>query len=145
MPIAQPCFRVRPSPIEHGLFAISPSQTRNHTIGPSQATPSLLIAVVLSPRTDIWGAVTNTSYDGLPTSLGIHILVHADANPLSQTRICGRQATYVHPNVLEGLGICSFALVALLKRATKVNHSCCSLKKEGWKKSNERDFLLLLF
>ena len=36
-----------------------------------QATPSLLIGVVLSPRTDMWGAVTNTGYDGMPTSLGI--------------------------------------------------------------------------
>ena len=36
------------------------TQTCNLTIGPSQATPSLLIDVVLNPLTDMWGAVTNT-------------------------------------------------------------------------------------
>ena len=30
----------------------------------------MLIGVVLSPRTDIWGAVTNTGYNGMPTSFG---------------------------------------------------------------------------
>ena len=38
----------------------------------------------------------------------------------------------------SGMGISSFALrsftlVALLKRATGVNHSCCSVLKEQWK------------
>ena len=56
-------------PTEHGLYASCLPPHR--TIGPSQATPSLLIGVVLSPRTDMWGAVTNTGYDSMPTSLGI--------------------------------------------------------------------------
>ena len=47
------------------------TQTRNLTIGPSQAILSLLIGVVFSPCTDMWGAVTNTGYNGMPTSLGI--------------------------------------------------------------------------
>ena len=37
----------------------------------SLAIPSLLLGVVLSPRTDMWGADTNTGYKGTPTSLGI--------------------------------------------------------------------------
>ena len=48
------------------------------TIGPGQAKPSLLIGVVLSLRTDMWGAVTNTGYDGMPSSLGIvQTLIHS--------------------------------------------------------------------
>ena len=39
-------------------------------IGPSQATLSLQIGVVLSACTDMWGAVTNTGYNSMPTSLG---------------------------------------------------------------------------
>ena len=72
--------------------------TCNDTIGPSQATPSLLNAnrcsVILTHR-HVWGgAVTNTGYmmDDMPTSFG-HC---ADANPLSQTRICGREAIYIY-------------------------------------------------
>ena len=57
--------------------AFARTQTRNHTIGPSQAIPSLLIGIVLSPRTDMCGAVTNTGYYGMPTSLGIvQMLIH---------------------------------------------------------------------
>ena len=48
--------------------------TKDCTIGPSQAVPSLLLGVVHiipSPCTDMWGEVTNTSYNSMPTSLGI--------------------------------------------------------------------------
>ena len=45
--------------------------TYGHTIGPSQATLPLLIDVVLSPHTVMWGVVTNTGYDSMPISLGI--------------------------------------------------------------------------
>ena len=41
----------------------------------------------------MWGAVDNTGYNSMPTSLeNGH---SADANLLSQRRIYGRQATYI--------------------------------------------------
>ena len=74
--------------------ALAGTRTHDCTIGPSQAIPSLLIGAVLSSRTDMWGAVTNTGNNGMPTKS--NILGHsADANPLSQTRIYGRQAMYI--------------------------------------------------
>ena len=54
-----------------GIVVSGTLATGNLTIGPSQATPSLLIGVVLSSSPDMWGVVTNTSYNGTPTSLGI--------------------------------------------------------------------------
>ena len=50
----------------------TPARTQTHDCikGPSQATPSLLIGVVLSTLTDMWVEVINTGYDGMPTSLG---------------------------------------------------------------------------
>ena len=59
------------------LHKSAPARTGTHdcTIGPSQATPSLLIGVVLSTCTDRCGVVTNTSYDGMPTSLGIVLML----------------------------------------------------------------------
>ena len=38
------------------------TQTRDFTIGPSQATPSLLIGVVLSPHTYMWGVAVLRSW-----------------------------------------------------------------------------------
>ena len=53
------------------------TQTWDRTIGPSRAIPSLLKGVVLSSRTYMRGAITNTSYSGMPTSLGIvRTLIH---------------------------------------------------------------------
>ena len=52
-------------------------QAYDLTISPSQATLITRICAVLSPRTDMWGAVTNTGYNGIPTSLGIvQMLIH---------------------------------------------------------------------
>ena len=67
---------------ENGLyhwwgFITAGTQTCVCTIGPSQAIPSLLIGVVLSPRIDMWGTFTNTGYIGMPTSLGmVWTLIH---------------------------------------------------------------------
>ena len=56
--------------------------------------PSLLIG--LSPRTDIWGAVTNNSYNGMLTSLGIvQMLIHC----LGQRSMADKPLTSQCPSV----------------------------------------------
>ena len=83
-------------PTEHGLpvleLATAPlGQVELHSIS------SLQIGVVLSPRTDMWGAVTNTGYISMPTSLGIvRTLIHC----LGQGSMADKPRTIVHPSVL---------------------------------------------
>ena len=75
-------FRVRPTPLNI-MYAPSRTQTCDCTIGPSRAIPSLLIGVVLSPRT--------TYGRWLPTPA-----IRACQHPRAQCgRICGRQAMYI--------------------------------------------------
>ena len=58
--------------------------------------PSLLIVVVLSPCTDMWGAVINTGYNGMTTSLCIvRTLIHC----LGQGSMADKPSTSRCPSV----------------------------------------------
>ena len=76
----------------HLKSAPAGTRTCDLTIGPSQATPSLPIGVLLSPHTDMWGAVTN----GMPTSLGImQTLIHC----LGQGSVADKLGTSQYPSM----------------------------------------------
>ena len=71
-------FGVRPTPLNMVCTTLSPSLSGLELATAPVVLVKLLYAVittwcckVLSPRTDMWGVVTNTSHNGMPTYLGI--------------------------------------------------------------------------
>ena len=80
---------------------------KSESLFPSQKTKDLLEKnkepipnPVLSPRTDMWGAVTNTGYNGMPTSLGrVQTLIHCSDEDLVQTSHVHSYSTSWCPSV----------------------------------------------